>query len=344
MEKRIEYIDSLKGLAILLVVMGHVIPHYFPVWRDVLYVDGNRVAMSVWLIIYSFHMPLFMFCSGLFALRIKEYTWKTVGSAMWKRACTLLLPFFVTGSIKYLTFGGEFLDYWFLWQLFLFMVVVVTIDGLCSLLPKYGKEISTGVIVLSALFVHVFWNGFMKYETMPFIDVWHWNLYPYFCMGIICARYDLCTKWFSNNWVYTCALLVFGVLSYVITIRDIHIPKQSLTGCLLPISAIIVLVYLFKKELNGDSKAELWLQKLGRNSLEIYILHAFFLFPAYKIGEYIVQSTNIEGGYIAAFVLQLTFSLVFSAIIILLCYGVMGIINRSQLLSQVLLGRKSEIK
>ena len=343
MSNRITYIDSLKGLAIFLMVMGHVIARQFPDYQIAL-ANDSRSVIFLWRFIYSFHMPLFMFCSGLLALRIKEYTWKVIGNTIWKRACTLLLPFFVTGAIRYWTQGGEFLDYWYLWSLFQFMIVVIAIDGLCSLLPKYNKEVSTGIIVLSALMVHVFWNGFMKYENMPFVDVWHWNLYPYFCMGIICARYDLCTKWFSKNWLYTCSLLVFGILTYVITIKGIHIPKQSLTGCLMPISAIIMLVYLFNKGLSGTSKLEQCLQKLGQNSLEIYILHSFFLFPAYKIGEYVIELSKLNGGYTAAFMLQLTSSLLFSALIIVLCYGVMGIIKKSNILSQILLGRKGEIK
>lgn len=49
MKNRIEYLDTAKGIGILLVVLGHVIP------RGI-----------VWSIIYNFHMPFFIFCSGIF--------------------------------------------------------------------------------------------------------------------------------------------------------------------------------------------------------------------------------------------------------------------------------------
>lgn len=343
MEKRVGYIDSLKGLAILLVVMGHVIPHFYPDWRDVLYEDGNTAAMLLWMIIYSFHMPLFMFCSGLFALRIKEYTWKAVGNTLWKRACTLLLPFFVAGTIKYLTVGG-FLDYWFLWQLFLFMVVVITIDGLCSLLPKYGQTVSTSIIMLSAIVVYKWWGKLMFMNTPPFLDIEHWNMYPYFCMGIICARYDLCTKWFSKNWVYTLALAIFGFLTYWVTICGHSLPLHGLTIGILPVSAIVLLVYLFKEGLCETSKPMQWLQNIGRHSLEIYILHVYFLFRLYPVGDFIIEQSKIDGGGSTTFMVQLLTSLAISVIIILLCYAVILVINKSQVLSQVLLGRKSEVK
>lgn len=49
MNKRNEAIDVAKGIGIILVVLGHVIPRGF-----------------LWNLIYSVHMPLFILCSGLF--------------------------------------------------------------------------------------------------------------------------------------------------------------------------------------------------------------------------------------------------------------------------------------
>ena len=56
MKQRIDYIDRMKGMAIFLVVMGHVYGMVFNQSEDVTY---------KW--ISSFHMPLFMFLSGLVA-------------------------------------------------------------------------------------------------------------------------------------------------------------------------------------------------------------------------------------------------------------------------------------
>jgi len=52
MSKRIEYIDIARGIGILLVVMGHN--------------DVQLVSPYLHKLIYSFHMPLFFFMSGLF--------------------------------------------------------------------------------------------------------------------------------------------------------------------------------------------------------------------------------------------------------------------------------------
>ena len=342
MKERVQYIDSLKGIAILLMVMGHVIAWQFTDWQVTLN-EGPRNTMLVWRLIYSFHMPLLMFCSGLVALRIKEYTWNVIGQTLWKRICTLLLPFFFFFLIRYLAIGGSFLDYWYLWMLFPFIIVVIAIDGMCSLIPKYGRSISSCLIIVSALVVHLFYGKFWAYEKLPFINIGQLSLFPYFCMGVICSRYDLCAKWFSKNWVYTLALVVFGFLSYWITICGNYIPKQTWTGCLLPISAIIFLVYLFMNGLSETSKPVQWLQNIGRHSLEIYIIHFFFLFRMYQIGEFVLDRANTHGGGRTIFFVQAISSFVVAVIIIVLCYIVMNIINKSKLLSQILLGRKSEM-
>ena len=53
---RVQYIDRLKGLAIILVVMGHILGFRQPE-------DGTEDGIHTF--IYTFHMPLFMFLSGL---------------------------------------------------------------------------------------------------------------------------------------------------------------------------------------------------------------------------------------------------------------------------------------
>lgn len=57
---RIQYIDRLKGLAIILVVMGHIFGFSQP--------DDPITKF-----IYTFHMPLFMFLSGLVITTPPQY-------------------------------------------------------------------------------------------------------------------------------------------------------------------------------------------------------------------------------------------------------------------------------
>lgn len=76
MNKRIEYIDTARGIAILLVVLGHCLPSTTGV--------TNRVILC-------FHMPLFFFLSGMFA---KNCTLPEFFGRVRLKARKLLIPQF----------------------------------------------------------------------------------------------------------------------------------------------------------------------------------------------------------------------------------------------------------
>ena len=57
MKQRDAYFDNVKGILILLVVIGHLIePFYLK----------SKFVESLYTFIYTFHMPAFIFLSGLF--------------------------------------------------------------------------------------------------------------------------------------------------------------------------------------------------------------------------------------------------------------------------------------
>lgn len=112
---RIEYIDRLKGFAILCVIMGHYVFHAL----------GQDDIISE--IIGSFQMPLFMFMSG--------YVLSSAPS--WKKCCkkviTFMLPMLIVGGI-FVLFSGSTLSawiqtpfkhgYWYLYVLSVFYVLL----------------------------------------------------------------------------------------------------------------------------------------------------------------------------------------------------------------------------
>ncbi len=56
--KRIFYWDNVKGILICLVVCGHLCERY---------IGDSNLLKHIWTLIYSFHMPLFIFVNGYFA-------------------------------------------------------------------------------------------------------------------------------------------------------------------------------------------------------------------------------------------------------------------------------------
>lgn len=91
-ERRLD-LDRAKGVAILLVVVGHIVAAAPPPGAE--WYDTLRYA------IYRFHMPFFLYLSGYVAwlsggLRVADAAWP--GFA-WRRAKRLLLPFLLLGLV-----------------------------------------------------------------------------------------------------------------------------------------------------------------------------------------------------------------------------------------------------
>lgn len=88
MDNRIQWIDKLKGFLILLVIIGH-------------FGYANYPSMSILHdLIYSFHMPLFIFLSGYVVTTLPF-------NKLIKRLRSLIIPFFVVGALFSLYNKGD---------------------------------------------------------------------------------------------------------------------------------------------------------------------------------------------------------------------------------------------
>ena len=102
--KRMAYIDSIKGFAIFLVVMGHAIAWQFEDFYSVLESD-EMLPLFWWKVIYAFHMPLFMFVSGyLFPRRFTGF--KDLQSYLFRKVYSLAIPYIVCSGLMELLLGG----------------------------------------------------------------------------------------------------------------------------------------------------------------------------------------------------------------------------------------------
>ena len=121
--KRIDYVDHLKGFAILLVVMSHVI--------------GKTLGYDhIFLlnVITSFYMPLFMFLSGLCCRKKNNLLYNII-----KKMKRLLVPFVLFGLLRCFFINENWIHlfdtelkvgYWFLFVLFVIFVIYYFLQGI----------------------------------------------------------------------------------------------------------------------------------------------------------------------------------------------------------------------
>ena len=90
--KRCEWLDCAKGLAIVLVVLGHSFQYY-------LYPDGFGKALP-WRIVYAFHMPFFFLLSGFSSGLSKSL--KFSRDTLVKKLKRLAVPYLAWGGYYFL--------------------------------------------------------------------------------------------------------------------------------------------------------------------------------------------------------------------------------------------------
>lgn len=91
--QRFGWVDTAKGIGIILVVIGHVIRGLMG--AEVIAADGIFFAIDQY--IYAFHMPLFFWLSGLFATKKLAVSWRKFVPQL---AANILYPYFLWSSLQ----------------------------------------------------------------------------------------------------------------------------------------------------------------------------------------------------------------------------------------------------
>lgn len=330
--ERLVYIDLLKGIAIILVVMGHMFVPYTD-WLD----------SSINQMIYSVHMPLFIFLSG-FVFHVytgKHGSLKTIV----KRAFALLLPFFTFSALycysKDLSYTEMLLademhkGYWF--TLVLFEIVAIsTIVEMFVRRIRGGQEHTLFIDILVNLVLILALLIMAKKEMIPspydtlFSTDKIARFYMFFQMGRFVNTYSQLTSLFKKQWLYILCLLGYFVL---FVHSGYNLQSVNIVSFILPICGIVILTNVVEqnqKILDGHGI----LASLGKNSLEIYLIH-FFLLSI--IPHQIVDCHGIV-------LLQILVLFALSMICICISLVIAKLIHHSDFLEFILLGKGTYLK
>lgn len=189
--ERINHLDFLKALAIILVIWGHAIQA----------LDNNFFQNPLWELIYSFHMPLFAFLSGYFATNSVRMT---MVDFLKKRSIQLLLPVMVWSIVllilKIILYRPEHYmgiikpsfqyDFWFIKCIFI-----------CALLMFFlFKYLSYKLCAVGFFFILCVWLCFLHIGNL----FWTSFLLPIFGIG-----------WM---WRYVCEKSMGGVKKHLLIV------------------------------------------------------------------------------------------------------------------------------
>lgn len=320
---RIEYYDYIKGFAIILVVIGHIID-------KCLLIEGfflNRI-------IYSIHMPIFMYVSGYFAFNsiIKNINKHTFPLFFYKKVSRLLFPYFTLGILYALSRSSSIYDimnnisgYWFFPVLFMCMIITYIYVNIYSYKYK-GDNLYIDLALFLALYIILIIIYFFK----PLTEIPYFlsmiKMYPFFIFGFFSAKY----KEISNILDADCTYLFAFVIFIILLVWPINIGFK-VEG----IFSIIIIRQLFKKYYNKMPNS---LSFIGKNTSEIYSLHWFILPNLLCIKNILYHNNLLDNNTL----IVLFFSLFVSLCVILVCILLSYLLKSNKYLSFIIFGEKVE--
>lgn len=274
-------------------------------------------------LIYSFHMPLFMFISGYVSLYSQEPSLKNIG----RKAKALLLPYISWSIINFFIFHHDisFYEYqkmviaqpdyslWFLYVLFFNHLAFY----LLSKIPSHKTSWIGAFLSLPIMFLPFHSFGFNLFK-------WYFFFY---IIGRLANEYKDKLKLNSALTFFISAPLFFFMSYYWQRTTPIQLSflapvSPFIYKILVPCLGIITTFSLFRT-INLHSK--LLSQTIGTKTLEIYCTHTLFLFICISLFK---NQVNIWIAIFLTFIISLFCSL-------LLSVG----IKQSKLLSLFLFGK-----
>jgi fucose 4-O-acetylase-like acetyltransferase len=344
-------IDIAKGIAIILVVYGHVIEHGIAPWSA-----RDFFQNPVFKIIYTFHMPLFIFISGyLMAYSLNRNSLQ----AVFKSRCrSLFIPFVslailctITGYVLNIIFGNNSgsLDIlkdladqlalrpsvWFLFTLFVLSSVLIY---------SVKLEKRFGVIVFAGIYFLLMSIPYNNYCALYYIK---W-FYLFYLAGYFLNKYNIkVSNPIVKAMVLVVSLILFAwLLTYWTTSDYIYInkmnfiPTQYLDGFLRLIYRYVMaflgitIIFCIGEYLSKIKMASL-LGTIGTYSLDIYIIQMLIVEGVYPR---VIHKANIHLDFNSPLVLYMVAPLIaifFVGACILISKW---LIRKNRLLDRLLLG------
>lgn len=295
MEKRIGWIDTIKGVTIFLMILGHVIQ--YANGTDYLQ-TGKFAENSVFLAIYSFHMPIFMFLSGFCFYRTCQTkdTWTIISD----KVKLFIIPFVGGSMITYIIlslinrqdilstwnlinfFRGNYNFLWFLWVILYCSVIMLVVNRLFK-----DNIFICFIIIFSGFFYPDFFN-FINFKMM----------FPFFALGYMCNKYQI-IEYFENSKVIHAIVSIIFIVFYILLWNEEFIMYWNFAGIqniryvlarwLINLSGMWVIISLFYELEKRKTRNKI--QNLGRHTLGVYLISMYICY--YIVPNYSIYSVNI---------------------------------------------------
>lgn len=313
---RFPYIDALRGLAIIIVVFGHV--EYFGFFNF----EGFSIIGNFF---QAIQMPLFFFISGFVVYKsLPVTTINKLGTLLWRKTLQLILPAMLVGLIyTYAKSGGDFHSfitnaskkgYWFTISLFEMMAVYYLISYIMNKFQKDGLFPLLAVSFVCFLLKLPFKDHPLLEEIGNYTSLHYtFSHFQFFAIGLIARKYmNKFETLMNSQLIMTLAILLMFAFFWLQleTFRNGTLPGslgkvlETMIEVAVAYPTVYIMYYLFHRYykpnfLNGS------LEYVGKRTLDIYLIHYFFLPRLPMVGEFFKSYPNLILECLVGFVLAL---------------------------------------
>ncbi|MDQ0270698.1 acyltransferase family protein [Cytobacillus purgationiresistens] len=274
MRERTFYFDNVKFILIIFVVFGHLLRSF---------IEDSETILTIYKVIYTFHMPAFILASGFFA---KGYYKKGYIKKIAKKLIIPYLIFQLIYSVFYYYLHNQstftldpFNPHWSLW----FLISLFFWHMLLLLFAKFKPTIAISTAVLIGLAVgYIDWISNFMSLSRTFV------FFPFFLVGYF-AKKEHFFALFKPP-VRIGALIMFAAV-FILFYTNPNINYEWLLGSK-PYDALnaasigamftrlgfyllsfIMMISFF----SFVPKGQYFFTNLGKNTLYVYLLHGFFV-------------------------------------------------------------------
>lgn len=249
-------IDTLKGIMIIFIVLGHYFEHKL---------DDETVRV-LYSMIYLIHIPVFVYLSGL-TFKLSKQKSNTgfflfcivLGQLLYSAVCIVL-------------YGTPFIDYWILWYLYAMIA--------WSLCTRYiNVNLKT---VFIAIIVALVWGVFPHNEFWRFSRII--GFYPYFLLGYLQIHKKI--ELSRASWQLLSAGAVVGAVMLIqkatvstdnvemlYNSKSYSVLGQSISAGMYSKALWYAVAFIFILVLMRISFTNKTLAKWGKYSIAIYLVH-----------------------------------------------------------------------
>lgn len=277
--------DALKGLLLIFMIFGHSIDDFIS--------TGVLSSDIVKALIYSFHMPAFVFISGYF--RKKKCNYRSTFQ-------NLLLPYIIFTFLYCLISRHDLLVdfftpsyiYWYLLSMFFWSILA---DGVRDYV-KYPIIISILISLYAGCFDEV--NRFMSVSRTI-------CMFPFFILGMKMGQDKIDRIRKMHKWPFTIALVALLFITAIMNVNHImpmhmynafcsykEMELGILRGSLLRLVNMIIAAGITICLINLIGNRKTFLSTIGNRSITVFVISGFSVRICYAILNHIIDAGSLN--------------------------------------------------